>query len=105
MQNISLSVMHAKKITLVAYPTPVDYAHPIWYILDSVEVGFPFIHPSSGWDDSSVAVVSTILQVGIINVGVGCLVSRGSLVNVHTLGTWVSLQHIELLEKLRVGIS
>ena len=49
-RDIGMSVIHTKKIKKVAYPPPADYAHPLWYILKTIEVGLPFFHPSVGWD-------------------------------------------------------
>ena len=53
--------MYAKKIRIVSYPPPADDAHAFWYILDSVDVRLPFVHPGVGWDDGGLTTVTIVL--------------------------------------------
>jgi hypothetical protein len=72
----------------VTYPPPADYSHPIQYIFDSIQVAFPFIHPSIGWVHGSFTSLGIVFQVGIINVAVGGFVDGGNLASTQGLDTW-----------------
>ena len=50
------------------YPPPVNDAHPIWIVLNSIEIRLPFVHPSIIWADSSITAIWIIFCVGIVKV-------------------------------------
>jgi hypothetical protein len=87
---------------MVTYPPPTYYSHPIWYILDGVQVCFRFIHPSSHWVESGFTGICVVFQVGIIDIVVAGLSGNRSLANTHRLDEWFGLQCVEAFEELRV---
>jgi hypothetical protein len=87
---------------MVTYPPPVYYSHPIQYILNGVQVCFPFVHPSSRRNESGFTGICVVIRVSIVNVVTGGLLGDRSLANTHRLDEWFGLQHIEAFEELRV---
>ena len=88
-----------------AYPPPLDYSQRIWYVLNSVEVRLPLVHPSVGRDDVGLTAFGIVFSVRVVDVGAGGLVGDGWLANTHRLDTWFALEYVEAFEELHIEIS
>ena len=88
-----------------AHPPPLDYSQRIRYVLNSVEVCLPLIHPSVAFLDVSLTAFGIVFCVSVVNVGAGRLVGDGCLANVHRLHNWFALEYVEAFKELHIKIS
>ena len=68
-----------------AHPPPLDYSQRNRYVLNSVEVRLPLVHPSVARVDVSLTAFRIVFCVSVVNVGAGGLVGDGCLANAHGL--------------------